>query len=150
MSRTAGALNKRSSGLLAKLKEDYDLDPLLKLAELCSMEVPIVLPDGNPMVDDDGKPYMRPYLDPNAMVTALGKLGDKTYPTLKAAEVQMSMLPTAVVDMTGVRELENDGELIEQVPVMDEQTILALPAPGDDDDPSQDAIAQVLGTRIDG
>ncbi len=102
--RPKGSINKRSRGVLAILKEQYDLDPILELAQLCSKTVPMVTSSGDLVEDEHGQPVMVPFLKGNELVQALGKLADKTYPTLKAQEVdhRSDGLPTVVLDMTGI------------------------------------------------
>lgn len=104
--RQKGTLNKRSQGLLSMLERDYDLHPIRKLAEACVKEVPLQLDDGTPVCDENGKPIMVPWLKPQEYLTALGKLADKTVPTLKAQEIDLKTdgLPTVLVDMRGVQE----------------------------------------------
>ncbi len=104
--RAKGSRNKRSGGLLAKLREDYDLDPLLKMAEICSKEVPVLV-EGEPVMVD-GEVLMTPYLEPANLIQALKHLGDKTYPTLKAQEIAVSgNLPVIEVKMTGFKKAKN-------------------------------------------
>ena len=103
MASRKGIPNKRSGGLLAKLKEDFDLDPLLELAELCRQTV-TVLVEGQPLLDSDDNPVMIPFLEPVHLIQALGKLGDKTYPSLKAQEIAIAgTLPVIEVKMTGFK-----------------------------------------------
>lgn len=104
--RQKGTLNKRSSALLTRLRQDYDLDPIEKLAETCSLSVPMTDSKGDPVCDENGNIIMVPYLKANELINALGKLADKTYPTLKAQEIDINAdnLPTVVMDMRGVLE----------------------------------------------
>ena len=41
MARPAGSMNRRSQGVLALLKREYDLDPILELAETIRRQVPM-------------------------------------------------------------------------------------------------------------
>lgn len=100
--RPVGSINKRSRGVLAVLKREYDLDPLLKMAETCMMQTPLLDSGGAPVMGTDDQPIMVPFLKPNELVTALGKLMDKTYPTLKAQELDMKNDGLAVVHMNMV------------------------------------------------
>lgn len=105
MARPKGSPNKPKHTLLARLKDAYDLDPIMKLAEVCSKEVPLVLPDGTALKDLSGNPVMIPYLKGSELVTALGKLADKTYATLKSQDLNVSAGdPVVVVDLTGIQE----------------------------------------------
>ncbi len=103
MARPKGSLNKRSHGVLSLLEQEFDLNPIRELAALCKREVPLVV--GDQIVQDkDGNDVTIPFLKGNELVTALGKLADKTYATLKAQEIdhKLDNLPTVTVDMQGV------------------------------------------------
>ena len=104
MARPKGALNHRSQMAKRLLAEQFDLDPLLELAELIKKRVPLTNSSGEIVYDKDGNEVMVPYLSGSEMVTGLGKLMDKTYPTLKAQEIDHKGdgLPTVVVDMQGL------------------------------------------------
>lgn len=102
--RPKGSTNKRSQGILSLLKRDYDLDPILKLAELIQSEKPLVH-EGEIVTDHEGKQVMVPVLDNKDMIAALGKLADKTYPALKAMDMNIGGdLPTVVINLRGVDE----------------------------------------------
>lgn len=105
MARPRGSLNKRSQGLLKLLEDDYDLHPVRKMAETIQREVPLVI-GGEIVTDTDGKPVMVPYLGDSAMVSAIGKLLDKTFPTLQAQKIEHSGdgLPLVMMDMMGLTE----------------------------------------------
>jgi hypothetical protein len=99
-----GIPNKRTQGVLSLLRKDFDLDPILELAATVRREVPVVH-EGEPVLDQDGNPVMRPYLAPHEMISALSKLADKCYPNLKAVEVSAGEgLPTVVLNLRGVEE----------------------------------------------
>ncbi len=100
--RPKGSINKRSRGVLAVLKQQYDLDPLLKLAEACVMQVPMTDSSGDVIMNMDDQPIMVPYLKPMEMINALSKLMDKTYPSLKAQEIDVKGDNLAVVHMNMV------------------------------------------------
>lgn len=106
MARPAGSLNKRSKALLETLKSEYDLDPIMKLAETCSLQVPMTDTNGDPVVDANGNMVMVPFLKASELITALGKLADKTYPSLKAQEIDLgaNSLPMITIDMKGIAE----------------------------------------------
>lgn len=99
-----GIPNKRTQGVLALLRKDFDLDPILELAATVRREVPVIH-DGEPVLDQDGNPVMRPFLAPHEMISALSKLADKCYPNLKAVEHSGAVdLPTVLVNLRGVEE----------------------------------------------
>lgn len=107
MARPQGSLNKRSVALLNLLKAEYDLDPVLELAKTCRMTVPLQDSSGEPVLDpENGQPVMVPYLKPNELINALSRLADKTYPNLKAQEIDLNAenLPVVLLDMRGVQE----------------------------------------------
>ena len=100
-----GIPNKRTQGVLALLRKEFDLDPILELAATIRKEVPLRDKDGLPVLDENGEAVKVPFLSPSEMITALGKLADKTYPNLKAIEHSGEMnLPTVVVNLRGVEE----------------------------------------------
>jgi len=106
VARPAGSLNKRSKALLEALKQEFDLDPIYKLAETCQLQVPMTDSSGDPVLDADGNIVMVPFLKASELITALGKLADKTYPSLKAQEIDLgaTALPTIKIDMKGISE----------------------------------------------
>lgn len=102
-----GVPNKRSQGVLALLRQEYDLDPILELAETIRREVPMVK-DGEVIRDENGEPVMVPFLAPGERIQALKVLADKTYPALKAVDMNLNAdLPTVVINLRGV---EEDGK----------------------------------------
>jgi hypothetical protein len=105
MARPKGSTNKRTQGVLAVLKKEFDLDPILKLAEVCQREKPLII-DGEIQYDSEGKEITIPFLAPNELITALGKLADKTYPNLKAVDVttEGERLPVAVLNLRGLEQ----------------------------------------------
>jgi len=109
MARPKGSTNKRSQGVLALLKKEFDLDPILKLAEVCQREKPLVI-EGSIQYDSEGKEIMVPFLAPNELIAALGKLADKTYPNLKAVDVttEGERLPVAVLNLRGLEPEQKD------------------------------------------
>lgn len=111
--RPRGSTNRRSSALAARLRDQFDLDAMEKLAEAIMREVPVTDGDGNMVLDENDQPIYKPYLQQSNYINALRIIADKTYPTLKSVDAQVNQLPTAVVDMMGVRDLRMDGELIE-------------------------------------
>jgi hypothetical protein len=104
--RPPGARNKPRNTLLARLKKDFDLDPIERLAETCMKTIPLTTNDGEPIRDQEGNIIQIPYLKGNELVTALGKLADKCYPTLKAQDINLSgdIRPVVTVDLMGVQE----------------------------------------------
>lgn len=100
-----GIPNKRTQGVLALLRKEFDLDPILELAATIRKEVPLLDKEGEPVIGPDGEVLMRPFLNPYETIQALGKLADKTYPNLKAIEHSGEMnLPMVVVNLRGVEE----------------------------------------------
>ncbi len=105
MARPKGSTNRRTQGVLALLRKEFDLDPILELAQTIRKEVPLRTKDGELVPGVDGKPVMVPFLSPSEMIQALGKLADKTYPNLKAVEVSAGEgLPSVVINLRGVEE----------------------------------------------
>ncbi len=106
MPRPVGTPNKPKNQLLARLRDAYDLDPIMKLAEVCTREVPVRLPDGGIMEDANGNPVMVPFLKGSELVTGLGKLADKCYASLKSQDLNVSGgdKPVVMVDLRGIAE----------------------------------------------
>lgn len=109
--RPVGAINGRSKRALTILQDEYGLDPVRALAELCIKQVPMTNSKGEVQFDPEGNPYMVPFLSGSEMTTALGKLADKTYPTLAAQKIDLGVgnLPTVLMDMRGVQEDPREG-----------------------------------------
>lgn len=110
---------RSSKEIRQHLTKEHGFDALDEMIKMIKSEVPVMTEDGLALMDDDGNPVFRPYLDPATRVTAVGKVLDKTYPALKATELKVDTMPTAIVDMMGVRALENDGEAIPQMTAED-------------------------------
>ena len=67
--------------------ENYGLDPIEELAKVLVKEEPARSRDGTPIVDENGKPMMKPTLDIDTRVKLLSELAQYTRPKLKSVEV---------------------------------------------------------------
>lgn len=147
LGRPPGSTNKRSRALARELEEDFNLNAIHELARLVTTKVMLTDADGNTQEGPDGTPVFVPYLKPGDQIQALRIIADKTYPSLKSVAAQVSNLPLAVVDMMGVRDLDNDGEVINGQAMDPKDLGIGLEVVPESD-PSQDEVARVLGMEL--
>ncbi len=79
----SGKLNLRA---VADVLESYGLDPIEEIAKVIVAQEPVVQ-GGQPVLDKDGKPLMKPVLGADVRLRSLLELAQYSRPKLKAIEV---------------------------------------------------------------
>lgn len=79
----SGKLNLRA---VADVLETYGLDPIEEIAKAIVAQEPVVQ-GGQPVLDQDGKPLMKPVLNGDVRLRSLLELAQYSRPKLKAVEV---------------------------------------------------------------
>jgi hypothetical protein len=84
-------VNKSGNGLngraVAEVLNSYDLDPIEEMAKAVTGFDPVIARDGTPMVDNEGRPVLKPRLDIDTRMRTLVELAGYTRPKLKSIEV---------------------------------------------------------------